>query len=337
VTIRGEHAALETILYARKRNVTKIVVGRPTHARWRDLLGPSFLDSLVRNAHEIDVHVISATEAEARGDRAERVPIMIAPATHYLGAACVVALSSGVAWTLFGRGELADVVMIHLLGVVLVAMHYGSGASAVAAVLAVVAVDVIFVPPYLSLAVSDLRHVTTFGVMFVVAIVISQLTKRIREQADEARRRESRTMSLYAISRELGQAGSDADHLVAAARHLREVFAVSSAVFLPAPDGVLRLVHGDIATKDLGVVDWVWTHQRTAGAGTDTLPLASALVVPLRGAGGRVGVLALVADPTSRLDDRALLETFAGIIGAALERTQLAAGARRAAAHVEAG
>ena len=337
ITVRAESAALETVAYARKRNVTKIVVGRPTHARWRDIFGPSFLDVLVRHSHEIDIHVISGTDKDASGPRSERLPSAKAPATEYLAAAVVVGAASAVAWALFGRTELADVVMVHLLGVVLVAMRFGSGASALAAILSVVAVDVVFVPPYFSLAVSDLRHVTTFGVMFVVATVISQLTKRIREQADAARRREARTMSLYAISRELGRAGSDGDHLEAAARHLREVFAVEVAVFLPGSGGALELAYGDVAAKDLGVVEWVWTHQRTAGAGTDTLPLAGALVVPLRGAGGRVGVLALVPGVESRLDDRPLLETFAGLIGAALERTQLAAEARRAAVRVDAG
>ena len=45
--------------YARKRNVTKIVVGKPTHARWRDVVRPSFLDEIVRQSREIDVYVIS--------------------------------------------------------------------------------------------------------------------------------------------------------------------------------------------------------------------------------------------------------------------------------------
>jgi two-component system sensor histidine kinase KdpD len=58
VTLRGDDAAIETVNYARKRNVTKIVVGKPTHPRWRDVLRPSFLDDVVRLSREIDVYVI---------------------------------------------------------------------------------------------------------------------------------------------------------------------------------------------------------------------------------------------------------------------------------------
>src|SRR5580693_6070341 len=67
VVLRGEDAASETVRYARKRNVTKIVVGKPTHPRWRDIIRPSFLDEVVRLSREIDVSVISALQTETRG------------------------------------------------------------------------------------------------------------------------------------------------------------------------------------------------------------------------------------------------------------------------------
>ncbi len=64
VTLRGEDAAIETVQYARKRNVTKIVVGKPTYPRWRDALRRSFLDDIVRNSREIDVYVISGQPSD---------------------------------------------------------------------------------------------------------------------------------------------------------------------------------------------------------------------------------------------------------------------------------
>ena len=335
VTVRGESAALETVTYARRRNATKIVVGKPTHAPWRDLVRPSFLDTLVRSSAEIDIHV---TSGAGEADRLPAVRAPRPPGRGYLLAVLAVALATLVAWTLFGRAELADIVMVYLLGVVLVAMRHGSGASIFAAALSVVAVDVVFIPPYFSLAVTDFRHVTTFAVMFVVAVVIGQLTKRTQEQADAARRREARTMSLFALSRELGRAGSVRAHLATAARHLRETFGVEAAIFLAGPDGKPRAAHGTLNEKDTAVVEWVWVHQRPAGAGTDTLPAASALVVPLRGSGGRVGVLALVPGQDARLDDRVLLDTFAGLIGSTLERMELAAAVKeRAENPVDAG
>jgi two-component system sensor histidine kinase KdpD len=346
VTLRGEDAAAETVQYARKRNVTKIVVGKPTHPPWRDVLRASFLDEIVRKSREIDVYVISGEETGSTPP-APRVPDVRKAGQLELGGAAAailtVILSTLIAWYGFGHDLLPDVVMIYLLGVVIVSMRFGYLPSLVAAVLSIVAFDFFFVPPYFSFAVSDLRHILTFVVMFLVAFIINQLTKRIRAQADAARAAERRTASLFAMSREIGIAHSRDLLLRAADRHLRDVFAARVAVLMPGDDGALEPVFAEASTldgddKDLGVAEWTWLHQRQAGTGTDTLPSARALFVPLKGARGRVGVLALYPSAQSRLtdpDDRQLLDTFAGLIGSALERAMLAEEARRARLRAE--
>ncbi|AKU97797.1 Osmosensitive K+ channel histidine kinase KdpD [Labilithrix luteola] len=344
VTVRGENAAIETVRYARKRNVTKIVVGKPTHSRWRDVVRGSFLDDVVRRSREVDVYVISGEAEEptvVRG-KDERPPRTVAVAPYAAGVV-VVAAATLVSWLMFGQKELADIVMVMLSGIVVVAMRFGYGPSLVATVLTCLAFDFFFIPPYLTFVVSDLRHIATFAVMFVVGVVVSHLTQRIRDQANSARQRERRTASLYAVTREVGLAQSRDALLDAAARHLREVFHANIAVHLPASDGSLAMALADEGTfapggQDVGIALWVWTNQKRAGRGTDTLPSAGALVVPLTGSRGRVGVLSLFPSAGARLDDadeRQLLETFAGIIASALERTSLADEARDARLRVE--
>jgi len=346
VTLRGEDAAAETVQYARKRNVTKIVVGKPTYPRWRDALRRSFLDDIVRKSREIDVYVISGQPSDtihppARDQELKKkTPLEIAGGA---AAAFVVGVATLIGWYGFGHELLPDVVMVYLLGVVFVSMRFGYGPSLLAAVLSVVAFDFFFVPPYFSFAVSDLRHTTTFAVMFLVAVIINQLTKRIRDQADAARAAERRTASLYGMSRELGLAHSRDLLLRTAERHLREVFSVRVAVLLPGPDGTLEAAFTEQGTldaddKDLGVAEWAWLHQRQAGIGTDTLPSARALFIPLKGSRGRVGVLALYPSAATHLgdaDERQLLDTFAGLVGSALERALFAEEARRARLQAE--
>lgn len=108
--------------------------------------------------------------------------------TSYLVACGLPALATAVSLWMFGRDQLPDVVMIYLLGIMLVASRVGFGLSLVAAALSVAAFDFFFVPPYLTFAVGNVRHTTTFLVMFVVALVISSLTQRIRNQAMERAR-----------------------------------------------------------------------------------------------------------------------------------------------------
>ncbi len=345
VVLRGEDAAVETVRYARTSNVTKIVLGKPTHPRWRDALRGSFLDDVVRLSREIDVYVISGAEAEPRPSSAHRdePPARPTIAGGYVASVLVTIASTTACWLGFGKSKLTDVVMVYLLGVVLVSMRFGYGPSLLAAVLGVVAFDFFFVPPYFSFAISDVSHAVTFAVMFLVAVIISHLTTRIRDQADSARGRERRTASLYAASRELGLAHSRDALLNVWARHLRDIFASRVAVLLRSEGGALEPVLADGGTlggddKDLGVAEWVWLHQRPAGATTDTLPSARALFLPLKGSRGRVGVLALYLSDPSRMgdpDERQLLDTLCGLVATALERAQLVEEARQARLRAE--
>ena len=66
VTLSALNAAEEVLAYARAHNATKIVVGKPTHPRWRDKVFGSMLDQLVRGSGDVDVYVITGdVEGEA--------------------------------------------------------------------------------------------------------------------------------------------------------------------------------------------------------------------------------------------------------------------------------
>jgi two-component system sensor histidine kinase KdpD len=345
VRLKGEHAAEELLRFARQRNATKIVIGKPTHPRWHDLVSPSFLEEIVRSSGDIDIYVITGESAEpAATTRARERPRPKLDPRAYVASVAAALCATAVAWLLFGRRQLADVVMIYLLGIILVSLRFGYGPSIAAAVLSVLLLDFVFVPPYLSFAVSDFQHVVTFAVMFVVAVVISNLTRRVRVQADEARYRERRTASLYGVSREL--AATRATHNLArvAAQHVHDVFEAKVAVWLETPGGRLENVAtGDHAFTvdegERGAVDWVFSNDKAAGCGTDTLPSSRALYVPLRGAQGRVGVLGVEPNDPRRFHDaeqRTLLDVFASQIASALERSRLADQAQQATLQVEA-
>jgi two-component system sensor histidine kinase KdpD len=345
VRLKGERASEELIRYARERNATKIVIGKPTHSRWRDLVSHSFLEEVVRSSGDIDVYVISG-EATARaatsGTKARAAPKLDPRA--YLASLAAALGASALSWALFGRRQLADVVMIYLLGIILVSLRFGFGPSIAAAVASVLLLDFLFVPPYLSFAVSDFQHIVMFAVMFVVAVVISNLTRRVRVQADEARYRERRTASLYGVSRDLAATRATQNLANVAAQHVHDVFEAKVTVWLETADGQLaNVVTGDLAfeadEKEQGVVEWVFANDKPAGHGTETLPSEGALYVPLRGAQGKVGILGVRPNDPRRFEDaeqRTLLDVFASQIASALERSRFAEQAQKATLQIEA-
>jgi two-component system sensor histidine kinase KdpD len=122
------------------------------------------------------------------------------------------AAASSVAITLattplHGYLDLANIVMLFLLGVVGVAMRSGRGPAALAAVLNVAAFDFFFVPPHLSFAVSDVQYLVTFAVMLVVGLLTGQLTAGLKFQARiSSQPRAARAVAVRAHARPLRRA-----------------------------------------------------------------------------------------------------------------------------------
>jgi len=339
VSLSGASAAAEILSYARARNVSKLVVGKPTHARWRDLLGLSFHDEIVRGSGSIDVYVITGEEEPQRlRDRARRADR--AAWAPYGWAALAVVIATGVAALMLPFFERTNLVMVYLLAVVLVAMRLGRRPAVLASVLGVAAFDFFFVPPYLTFAVSDTEYLVTFAVMLVVGVVIGTLTGRLRQQSLVAREREGRTALLYDLSRELVEASDRDDMLQLALPRLAAAFDGDVLVLLPDAAGKLVAWRPSADADDtaslpegeLAVAEWVQANGRPAGTGTDTFAEASALYLPLRSGDRSLGVVRVRPRDVERLrapDQLHLLEALVRQIAAAAERARLADEARR--------
>jgi two-component system sensor histidine kinase KdpD len=339
-TLPGQKMSEAILAFARDRNVTKILVGKPRRPLWKRLLIGSIVDALVQGSGEIDIYVITG-EREAETTVAVRRRPEQTDWSAYGDAVAVVMLATALAWLMFPFFDVSNLIMVYLLGVIVVATRRGRGPSLLASVVSVAAFDFFFVPPYLTFAVSDTQYLVTFVVMLVVAVVISTLTIRIRAQAESAREREERTAALYAMSRELASTRGVDQLLAIAVRHIGDVFRSQVVVLLPADSGRLApWPDGQYAmdANDLGVGRWVFEHRQAAGLGTATLPGASALYLPLIASQGAVGVLGVRPADRHSLDapeQLHQLETFASQTALAIERANLADQARDAQVRVE--
>jgi two-component system sensor histidine kinase KdpD len=247
----------------------------------------------------------------------------------------------------------ANLIMVYLLGVVIVAARFGRGPSILATVLSVATFDFFFVRPYLTFAVSDAEYLVTFVVMLAVGLVISTLTVRLRQQADFASTREQRITALYAMSREFASTRGIKKVLRATVQNINQTFDSQVVILLPSATGRLQ-PWGEVTgwwgegvsdqsvfapdTHDQGVAQWVYDHGQLAGMGTDTLSGAHALYLPLTASGGTTGVLGVRPAQPRRLvvpEQLHLLETFASQAALALERVALSEEAQRAQVQAE--
>ena len=342
VTLSGHKVAEEILSYARRQNVTKIIVGKPVHSVWRDVLFGSVLNDLVRHSGSIDVYVISG-EAEPPQPRVSAATTSSIPWERYGKALGVVFICTLIAGAILPYVAPATLIMEYLVGTVIVAVRYGRGPSIMASLLSVLAFDFFFVPPHLTFAVSDTQYVFTFAVMLLVALTISGLTTQIQGQATAARERELRSTSLYEMSRDFASTREVETLAQIGMRHIQKLLG-GQVVILLADENRMLHVHGldttsaTLTEQEMGIARWVYEHGQEGGLGTETLPGARGLYLPLRTPQGKLGVLGVYPSEARRQlspDQMHLLETFANQTALAIERARLSEESEQAQIQIE--
>jgi two-component system, OmpR family, sensor histidine kinase KdpD len=348
VTLTGTRVAEEILAFARQKNITKIVVGKPELPRWREWLAGSIVDDLIRHSGAIDVYVIRHERQRARpaGPAVAASTPLLLPYIWAVGICLLTTVLGILAYHVAGeagkRISNTNVLMIHLLAVLFIATRFGRGPAVAASLLAVAAFDFTVVPPYFSFAVGDSQYLFTFAAMLVTALVISTLADRLRRQAQAARERERNTAALLSLSHKLAATRGQQEIVQAVVQQVAEVLGCPAAVLIPNAKGNLVLAgvshEGErVDEKEGGVAQWVFDHAQKAGRGTDTLPAASGQYLPMVATGGTAGVLGLLKPPAAYDAQRSrLLEAFASQSALALERAALAEESRQAWERVEA-
>ena len=343
VTLDGPSAAAVLLEYAQTRHATRVIVGAPKARGWRKWLRPSTPQQLIRHARTFDVVTIAVAEERMAHGKPPRLSFPDEGARQirwdrYAWALLTTAVCTAVAFVLYPAFELSNLVMVYLLGVTVAGLRLGRAPALMTAALNVIAFDFFFVPPRYSLAISDAQYLVTFVVMLTIALVIANLMSSVRQQTRVSGARERRTALLYAMSRELVATRGIENLARVAVSNVAEVFQCQAVLILPSREGKLTYprdppLEKSLRGADLAIAQWVLDHGRQAGLGTDTLPAAPALYVPLQEGGKPLGVLAVLPSNQRRIllpEQRHLLETFAGQIGLALERAQLAEAAEGA-------
>jgi two-component system sensor histidine kinase KdpD len=330
VTIPGEDVAEELVRYAQQRNVTELVLGRsPATGRWRWPWRRRTADRVLAAAGSIDVRVVSGPPSTAEPAPTRWAGYRSAPPAAYLLAAGLVAAAALVARALMATAPLDDPAMLFLTAVLFSAIAGGLGPSILASLLGVLVYDFFFVDPRLTLTVTKPQDILSLVVFLVVAVLTSELTSRVRAQADAARRREARTAALYAFGREIAAAARMEDLTRVVVEHVSRLFATPVALLLPRAGRLAqRAAHPpgvELSEAERATATWVWEHDQQAGRGTDTLPGGDWLHVPLGTPRGAIGVLALHARTPGTLppDQRQLLDALARQTAFGIERTRV--------------
>ena len=322
----------EIVGFARSRNVSQILLGRPRRRRWsawlRERVGKRLLDT----AGQFEITIVTPEEEAAPGQVIEAGATTLRPDLPAIGwATLAVAIATVLSHAAHRFVPLANLSLIFLMAVLLVAIRFGLWPSVYASLLSFAAYNFFFTEPYHTFNVTHREDVLTVILFLVVAVIVGNLAARLKAQVEAMRTTARRTANLYDFSRKIAGAAALDDVLWAAVHHVASTLQCHSLVLLPR-DGRLEIAAGyppedQISVTARGAAQWTWEHGQPAGWSSDTLPASEWLFLPLKTGRGRLGLLGISFEaPTRQLteEQRRLLEALVDQVAVAIERTHLA-------------
>jgi two-component system sensor histidine kinase KdpD len=336
ITIPGgdRRIADDVIAYAQANNITQIIIGKSSRSRWFEILHGSVVHDLVRRSGNISVHVIAGEAAEGEPIAKKTVRAAEEPKTFdpraYAFSLAAVALAVGIGVLLWPWVGLENVDLVFLTAIVGIAVRFGLWPSLFASIVSALCYNFFFTEPYHSFTIADPTNVLAVVFFTIVAIIVSNVAGRARVQTVAAMARARATESLYAFSRKLAGVGTLDDVLWATAYQTALMLKVQVVLLLPEDD-TIAVKAGyppeDILDEaDLAAAKWAWQSDRPAGRGSDTLPGAKRLFLPMRTGRGAIGVVGIDSDKPGPLltpDERRLLDALIDQGALAIERVRL--------------
>jgi two-component system sensor histidine kinase KdpD len=331
ITTTDDDAVHGILRIAREQNVTQIVIGKPAGWRVIELFhGGSVLNRLINESGQIDVHVVRAegktiSTPPVRPDNFWKIDFNV-----YGWITVVVALVTGLNALLDQYVGFYALALTYLLAVVVSALFVGRGPVFYAATLSALLWDFFFLPPRYNFYITSFQDGMMFTMYFVVALVLGQLTARIRAQQIAERLREQRATSLYLLTRELAESPDLAQLLAVVVQQVGKTFGAETALSLPTENEVAPVTPYFASTwtlsdKEQTIAAWAFQHRQAAGRGTDNLPAGDGLHLPLLAGTRTAGVLSLRFRDNSPLPpaQRDLLDAFLRQVALVLDRERL--------------
>ena len=279
VHYRGEDVAEEVLRYARRNNVTMIMLGKP---RGIDLLySPVY--RIVRESRGIDIFFYDLKGEGAPVSVRSQIPRLLTR-DHVAGLALIAGVA-GISVLLRNVVTPPALLAIQLLPVAVAALVFRRGAALFVAVLSIIVFDLFFVRPYYSLSVDDWGHFISFVGFVAVILVVTALVTRLRHLLPQIRRSTAEVEAVTGLSRDLAGAQTRQEVFDILARHMHGFGPGAFAVLVPGADG-LQVGAGDamfpLTEKEKVIAQWTYDNGEAAGRGTDTLSAGQGHYVPVR-------------------------------------------------------
>ena len=326
-TLFGLNIPDTLIEYAKKHNITRIVIGKTLRPRWKEIVFGSIVDQMIHKSGDIDVYVISSQDKDGKNfSSSDELFIPVILPEQYLESLILVGLV-----TVFGEItknfiSQTNLMMLYLIVVVIAAFRHGLSLAIFSSIIGVLMFDFFFVSPYYTFRTLDTQYLISFSGMMLVGIIISILIAKVQNYAISAHSREKENAMLYNLAKKLTGATDLKTVISVVISKIEENFSWQAAVLMPENQSLtVKGSSEDLIMSDdeKAVAMWSFSKNTVAGYDTDTLHASRFRFIPIRSRKGVLGVLGVKPEDTGGVispDEGRVIEIFADLMALSMER-----------------
>jgi len=329
--IPAESVTAGLFVFLREARATQLILGKASRSRWHEWRHGSVVDRMVRATPGVAVHVLGLeAPAEPAGWRLPQPGGARQPWAAYGLSCALVGLVTLAGVSIASLGSITNIALLYLLPVLVAATRFGLRAGLVAGLAGSLAYNFFFIPPVHTFTIADPQNLITVLVLLGVAVLVSQLASRMREQALLAQRSAAQNSALAGFARLLTgvRRAEELGQILCA--EVARLLDVRTVLLLPeAGELVLSAAfppEDRLETLELAASRWAFDNGRPAGRGSDTLTASEWLFHPIAAGGRALAVFGVAREDGQsplRADQRPLLASLLDQAGLSLERIAL--------------
>lgn len=329
VRLAGKDLVAEILGYAKRNNITQIVIGCTSAGPWSRLRRRTLPDQILAAAKGFAVTIVTPASEKSEA-LAWQWPVPHVALTGTGAAVGAVALAVAAGHWLEKHVALPNLSMIFLLAVMSCALSFGVWSALIASALSFLAYNFFFIDPRYTFTVAEPHELFALMIFLAVAAVTGWMAGRLKEQSQAIGERAVATQSLYEFARTLAGAAK-LDHVLWLLASQLAALAKGTSIILMKRGDELRIEGGwppedTLSTSDWAAARWAFEHKEPAGRGTATMPTARFQFRNMESTKGPIGVVGIAPDEAAQelsIASEAVQQALIDQAALAVERTML--------------
>lgn len=313
---------------------TAVVIGKSRRSLWFVLRHGSVVDQLVRGLESVSVHVMPTSIATKITDDDTRRSRPFNASGTVIGLS-LVALTTAASVAVASVIGVNSIDLLYLIPVIATATLYGLRPALIASITAALAYNFFFLPPVHTFTISNPQNAITFMILTGVAVFASQLTGKLKREANIGARTSTENAAIAAFGQRLAVVSDESGTAATVCDEIAALLDVST-MLLARKDLAVAVIasqppNPSLGPLDIAAADWAFERSETTGRDTGTLTASDWQFHPLTTSLGVLAVLAVGSNERGTPippEKRILFATLLGQAALAHERIRLESQAR---------